>query len=122
MSAGFFMDEEPRDLLRLLYVLLIALLPFAAFGFIALRLPELADGVGELGCHGVISIAATHQILSQPALILFHCPISLSKVPLLLLVWQNSLSTVARPDSTRSLFFCAPLFVVITGLGSDLAG
>jgi hypothetical protein len=78
----FFMGEEARDLLRLLYVLLIALLPFAAFGFVTLGLPELADGVGEFGCHGVISIAATHQIISQPALILFHCPISLSKVPL----------------------------------------
>ncbi|MEN9584436.1 MAG: hypothetical protein RLZZ616_1442, partial [Pseudomonadota bacterium] len=52
------MGEEPRDSLRLLYVLLIALLPFAAFGFVTLGLPELADGVGELGCHGVISIAA----------------------------------------------------------------
>ena len=78
----FFIGEESSGLLRLLCVLLIALLPFAAFGFVTLGLPELADGVGELGCHGVISIAATHQILSQPALILFHCPISLSKVPL----------------------------------------
>jgi hypothetical protein len=86
--------------LRLLYVLLITLLPLAALGFVALGLPELADGVGEFGGHGVIAIATAHQILSQPALILFHCPISLSKVPLVIALWPSEL---ARYDSTRSL-------------------
>ncbi len=82
MSAGFFIAKEYRGLLRLLYVLLIALLPFAGFCFITLGLPEGADGVGKFRSHRVISVTSAHQIISQPALILFHYPISLSHVPL----------------------------------------
>ena len=97
-------------------MLLIELLPLAAFGFIALRLPELADGVGELGRHGVIAIATAHQILSKPALILFHSPISLSKVSLMSC---RSLAQAASIDSTGSLVvlrrrvLCPPDWVVI---------
>jgi hypothetical protein len=37
----------------------------------------------RMPCHGVVTVTATHQVLPQPALILFHCTISLSHVPLM---------------------------------------
>lgn len=96
-------------------MVLVDLLPFVLLGLVPLGLPELADGAGEFGCHGVVPIAATHQILSQPALILFHCPISLSRVS----CWPPP--GFVPDGAIRPRFFCMPLMVVINGLGRDLA-
>ena len=100
MCAGFFIAKERRGLLRLLYVLLIALLPFAGFCFITLGLPEGADGVGKFRSHRVISVTSTHQIISQPALILFHYPISLSHVPLMVPLLMGACRLAMRGTSS----------------------
>ena len=110
--------EESRSSGSFFHVLLVDLLPFAGLGLISTGLPEFADGAGELGCHGVVSVTAAHQILSQPALILFPRPITLSKVPRGECSWRQGRAGAIR---TGHMLCCARQ-VLVAGTGGYLTG